>query len=233
MAKNTDMISFNLKGKVQQLQETSSTIDSTGKSKMDSVVYADNFDDKGYITSYTERDSAGTIHKEEAFDHDSAGYVTEVKTMSNGKLTDKFVLDVKDGKYVGGKTYDSTGKQVSYYTDLVTNDYGMTTAGKEHFMNGRVKTSWDDKFDGPVFVSGTTIDSTGKISYQGSVKVNDKGDPAEETSTTRDKDSTKTQKMTYKYDNFDDKGNWTQQTTYNEKGKPTKVTRRTLTYYKD
>ena len=100
-------------------------------------------------------------------------------------------------------------------------------------MDGRIKATWDQKFDGPIYVSGTSTDSTGKVSYTGSVKVDDKGNAIEEVSTTREKDSTKTEKMTYKYDSFDDTGNWTQRTTYNEKGKPSKIIKRTFTYYKD
>ena len=82
-------------------------------------------------------------------------------------------------------------------------------------------------------VTGTVTDSTGKTSYTGSVKLNDKGDPIEETTTTPEKDSTKTEVVTYKYDATDDKGNWTQRTTYNDKGKATKVIKRTITYFKD
>ena len=71
------------------------------------------------------------------------------------------------------------------------------------------------------------------MSYTGSVKVNDKGDPIDEMSTTRQKDSTKTERMTYKYDSYDDSGNWTQRTTYNEKGKSSKIVKRTFIYFKE
>lgn len=100
-------------------------------------------------------------------------------------------------------------------------------------MNGKIKSTFDMKYDGPNFVGGTSTDSTGKPSYQGTVKLNDKGDAIEEHSTTREKDSTKTQNLTYKYDSYDDKGNWTQRTTSNDKGKPTVIVKRIFTYYKD
>jgi hypothetical protein len=58
-------------------------------------------------------------------------------------------------------------------------------------------------------------------------------DPIEEISTTREKDSTKTEKTTYQYEGYDDKGNWLQSTASNEKGKPTKTVKRSSTYYKD
>ena len=100
-------------------------------------------------------------------------------------------------------------------------------------MDGRVKSTWDFKYDGPIYVGGSSTDSTGKMSYTGSVKVNDKGDPIDEMSTTRQKDSTKTERMTYKYDSYDDSGNWTQRTTYNEKGKSSKIVKRTFIYFKE
>jgi len=233
MAKNSDIVQQNLKGKVKEFEEVSYTIDSTGTSKQDSLITINQFDEKGYQPKYITKDSTGKIRTEQTATHDENGMFTEIVTMTNGKQTFRLTTEFKDGKYTGGKSYDSTGKQDSYYTDLSTNEHGIVYAGKQHFMDGRIKSTWDNKFDGPIYVSGTSTDSTGKVSYTGSIKVDDKGNAIEEISTTREKDSTKTEKMTYKYDRFDDTGNWTQRMTYNEKGKPTKMVKRTFTYYKD
>jgi len=233
MAKNSDIVQQNLKGKVKEFEEVSYTIDSTGASKQDSLISINQFDEKGYQPKYITKDSTGKIHTDQTATHDENGMFTEIVTMTNGKQTFRLTTEFKDGKYTGGKSYDSTGKQDSYYTDLSTNEYGIVYAGKQHFMDGRIKSTWDNKFDGPIYVGGTSTDSTGKVSYSGSVKVDDKGNAIEEVSTTREKDSTKTEKMTYKYDSFDDTGNWTQRTTFNEKGKPSKIIKRTFTYYKD
>jgi hypothetical protein len=233
MPKNSDVVQQNLKGKVKEFEEVSYTVDSTGASKQDSLISISQFDEKGYQPKYLTKDTTGKIHTEQTVTHDENGMFTEMVTMTNGKQTFRLTTEFKDGKYTSGKSYDSTGKQDSYYTDLATNEYGIVYAGKQHFMDGRVKATWDNKFDGPIYVSGTGSDSTGKVSYTGSVKVDDKGNAIEEVSTTREKDSTKTEKMTYKYDSFDDAGNWTQRTTYNEKGKPSKIIKRTFTYYKD
>lgn len=232
-AKNTDIVQQNLKGKVQEFQETSYTIDSAGKNKMDSLVNVNDFDEKGYQTKYQTKDSSGKVHTDQSLSRDADGNMTELTSTNNGKPDFKLVTEIKDGKYTGAKTYDSTGKQDSYYTDLATNDNGVVYAGKQHFMDGRMKATFDFKYDGPIYVSGSATDSTGKVSYSGSVKVNDKGDPVSETSTTRQKDSTKTVNSTYQYDSYDSAGNWTQRTTYNDKGKPTKIVKRTFTYYKD
>ncbi len=46
------------------------------------------------------------------------------------------------------------------------------------------------------------------------------------------KDSTTTTTTKYKYDSFDDQGNWTQRTISDEKGKITKILKREITYFK-
>lgn len=233
-AKNSDLIGQNLKGKVQNYEETTFTVDSTGVGKKDSIINVVELDEKGYQVKYLGKDTTGKIHTEQTLSRDSSGNFTGMITLTDGKQTYKLVTEfTKEGKYTGGKSFDSSGKQTSYYTDLVTTEYGQVSAGKEHFMDGRVKSTWDYKFEGPNFVGGTSTDSTGKPNYTGTVKLNDKGDPIEEESTTREKDATKTEKVTYKYDSFDDTGNWTSRTTYNEKGKPTKTVKRAFTYYKD
>ena len=59
---NTDLIQQHLKGKVESLTETSYAADSTDKmGKMDSVIGTTTFDEKGYISKYQEKDSAGKL----------------------------------------------------------------------------------------------------------------------------------------------------------------------------
>jgi hypothetical protein len=232
---NTDLIQLNLKGEVKNLTEMTYTADSTGNmDKMDSLVNVYDFDDKGYLTRFHTKDQGGAVKTEQTFIRNDKGALNEFITKKDGKQTYRLVTEIdKDGKYSGGVTYDSTGKQDSYFKDLATNEYGIVYAGKQYDMNNKIKSTWDMKYDKANFLGGTSTDSTGKPSYTGTVVLNEKGDPAEETSATRDKDTTKTEKMVYKYDTYDDKGNWVQRTTYNEKEKPSKIIKRTFIYYKD
>ncbi len=232
--KNTDIIQQNLKGKVQTLEERTTNFDSTGKAKSDSAINISDFNAEGYITTYTSKDSSGKITVNQTIAHNADGTTSEVKNTKDGKQTFRVTIDVdKNGNYTGAKTYDSTNKQDSYYTDFKTNEYGITYAGKQHFMNGKLKNTFDMKYEGPNFVGGTATDSTGKISYQGTVKLNEKGDAIEEHYTTHEKDSTITKNLTYKYDSYDDKGNWTQRTTSDDKGKQITIVKRIFAYYKD
>ncbi|HUQ96710.1 MAG TPA: hypothetical protein VM010_03525 [Chitinophagaceae bacterium] len=233
--KNTDLIQQHLQGKVERLTETTYMTDSAGNmGKMDSVIVVTDFDEKGYITKYQEQDSTGKVRMEQTITHNAKGNFLEVKSMKDGRQTFRLVTELdSSGNYTGGKTYDSTGNQDSYYKDLKTNEYGIVYAGKRYGLNDKIKETFDMNYDKTNFLGGKTTDSTGKTAYEGTIKVNDKGYAIEETSTTRQKDSTKTEKMTYQYNSTDEKGNWTQRTTYNEKGKPTKITKRTFVYYKD
>ncbi len=154
---------------------------------MDSIVNVTDFDEKGYQTKNSTKNASGKTTSEQTITHNADGTFAEMTTMKNGKQTFKLVTELKDGKYTGGKSYDSTGKQDSYYTDLKTNEYGIVYAGKQHFMNDKIKSTFDMKYEGSNFIGGTATDSTGKTSYSGTLKLNDKGDPIEETTTTLEK----------------------------------------------
>jgi len=232
---NTDLLQMNIKGKVQTMTESSYTADSTGNTdKVDSVSSEYSFDEKGYLQKQSSKDLSGVVTDENNYSRNDKGSLTELSTTKKGKLTFRLVTDIgQDGlTYTGGKTFDSTGKQDSYYKDLKTNEYGIVYAGKQYKMDSSIKNEWDMKFDKANFIGGSSKDSTGKTSYTGSVVLNEKGDPAEETSTTWDKDSTKTEKFTYTYDKTDEKGNWIQRTVVKD-NKPSKVLKRVFVYYKN
>jgi hypothetical protein len=231
-AKNTDVLQQNLLGKVQRIEQSTFTVDSTGKSKQDSLVSIMDFDEKGYQPAYSTKDLSGKMHAEQTFKHDDKGTFLEMVSKKDGKPDSRLVTEIdKDGKYMGGKRYDSTGKQDGYYTDLMTNEYGAVYAGKFHKMNGDVFSSWNSSFKGPLYIGGSSSDSMGKVSYIDSVKLDEKGNPVEDALTTKRSADAKTEKTSFKYDAFDEQGNWTQRTSYNEKGKATKIEKRTITYY--
>ncbi len=79
----------------------------------------------------------------------------------------------------------------------------------------------------------TTKDSVGKVKSSSAAKYNDKGEQIEFSNTKVTKDSSITKVTKYTYDTHDDKGNWTQRTEYDDKGKATKITKRVYTYRKE
>jgi hypothetical protein len=232
-AKNTDLLQQNLTGTVQRIEQSTFSVDSTGKSKQDSLVSIMDFDEKGYQPAYSTKDLTGKIHADQTIKHDDKGTFLEIVSKKDGKPDYKLETEIdKDGKYIGGKRYDSSGKQEGYFTDLMTNEYGAVYAGKYHKMNGDVFSWWNSSYKGPLYVGGSSSDSMGKVSYVDSVKLDNKGNTVEDVLTTKRGADAKTEKTTFKYDAFDDQGNWTQRTTYNEKGKATKIEKRNITYYK-
>jgi hypothetical protein len=234
-AKNTDLIQQNLKGKVQRLEESSSTIDSAGSSKPDSSSYINDFDEKGYQTSYVTNDINGKAKEEQAIEHYEGGQVKGFVTKNaQGKQTVKWEIAIdSNGKYSGAKVYDSSNKLTSIWKELAENEYGQVIKGTEYKEDGTLKSSFVNNYDSTHYIGGQSKDSSGKETFHSSITLNDKGDPSEESTTTVTKDTSKTEKFSYKYDSYDDKGNWTQRTSYNEKGKPVKVIKRTISYYKD
>ncbi len=233
--KNTDLIQSNLKGPVEQTTETPYKVDSTGNiGAMDSCCAEISlFNDSGYVTTYTRKDSKGDIKNQQTISHYPNGAVHEVVITKDGKPDSRVTIETDDkGNYSTAKSYDSTGKEDNYYTDLKQNDYGEITGGKQFNIDSTLKYSFESVYDDSArFVSGHT-DSAGKTIYSSSVTLNDKGDPVKRINTHVEKDSTTHDTITFRYDQYDDHGNWTQRTTLNADGKPTKVTKREITYFK-
>lgn len=231
--KNTGLVQQNLKGKVQTVTEITTNIDSAGNVKSDSTIKISDFNIDGYITTTTSKDANGNIIETQTIVLNADGTMSETKKSKDGKQISRFKVEVdNNGNYIGGKNYDSTNTQDSYVTDLKTNEYGLVYSGKEYTMNGKIKNSWDIKYDGPNYIGYTAIDSLGKTS-QGSANLNEKGDIIKENYTFYEKDSAITKNYTYKYDTYDNKGNWTQRSAYDEKEKKSIIVKRVFAYYKD
>ena len=235
-AKNSDWTTQHLKGKVQSYEETSYTPDNSGKiGAMDSCcIDIEQYDKNGYGTTSQSKDSKGNLKSETTVSHYDGGQAKEVVTMSNGKKTNTFSIQInKDGKYSGAQAYDSSGKMTSFYTDLTEDDYGAVTGGIEHKPDSSIRSSFAIENDKGMQVGSTGKDSSGKVTFTFKAELDDKGNMIKSTSTNITKDSTTTKTFTFKYDSYDDQGNWTQRTTYDDKGKATKVAKRTYTYYKN
>ena len=131
--KNTDWVSDNLSGKVEQTTDSTYKTDSTSKTgELDSCcVISTKYDEKGYSSGYTSIDKAGKDNVEGTFTHDESGLFTGQKFTKNGKETSSLKVESKDGTYSGAQSFDSANKLDFYYTDLAANDYGRITAFKQ------------------------------------------------------------------------------------------------------
>jgi hypothetical protein len=234
-AKNTDWLQNNLLGKVEQTTETTYKTDSTGKTgDQDSCcVITLKYDEKGYASVYTSVDKAGTGKDEGVFSHDDKGGFTGQKFTKNGKPQSSLTVQIENGKPSGAQDFDSANKMTFYYTDITLNDDLLLTGFKQYKPDSTLKMSLSNTYDKQI-VKGTVIkDSVGKETFSSEQKLDDKNNVIESITKEVTKDSTTNKTTKYRYDSSDDKGNWTQKTEMDEKGKPVKITKRTITYYKD
>ena len=239
-AKNTDWLADNLSGKVEQTTDSTFKADSTGKiGELDSCcVSSTNYDEKGYSSGYTSVDKAGTNHEEGAFTHDEMGLFTGQKFTKNGKIISSLTVENKDGKPFVAKSFDSTNKMDFYYTDITVNDYGRLTGYKQYKPDSTLKSSVSFNNDNQFLKDNSVKDSAGKETSTYAQTFDDKNNVIESTykeikTDSTKKDTTITTITKYRYDNFDDKGNWTQRTQMDKDGKPVKIVKRTITYYKE
>src|SRR5258705_5665470 len=177
--KNTDLLQQNLKGKVQSITEESYAVDSTGKmGAKDSTATVSDFDEKGYQSKQTTKNSAGIVTDETTIAHYDNGATKEVSGVSKGKQTFKFAIEIdSSGKYSGAKAYDSTGNQTSYFKGLTQDEFGNVLTGTEYKMDNTVKSSFVNSYDkNGHSTGGIAKDSSGKETFHSTVKLNDKGD---------------------------------------------------------
>jgi len=238
--KNTDWLADNLSGKVEQTTDSTFKTDSTGKmGELDSCcVSSTKYDENGYSSGYTSDDKAGTDHEEGTFTHDDKGLFTGQKFTKNGKTTGSLTVENKDGKPVVAKSFDSTNKLNFYYTDITMNDYGRLTGYKQFKPDSTLKSSMSLNYNNQFLKDQSVKDSVGKETSSYAQTFDDKNNVVESTykeikTDSTKKDSTVTTITKFRYDTFDDKGNWTQRTEMDKDGKPVKVVKRTITYYKE
>lgn len=223
-----DVIQENLKGNVKQIKTESYLIDSTGKTGAANSKTEEDFDDKGYTNTFISQDS---VSSKNTFVHNANGLLTEMKATMNGKNKSALKLEFdKEGKYTRATSFDSTGKMDVYYENITLNKFGQVTGAKGYHPDSTLKMTFNNNFDSVYYVGGSSHDSVGNVTYSSKITLNDKKDPARTDETTVTKGASKNTVTTYTYDGWDKYGNWTQQTSFNDKGKPIKIVKRSIEY---
>ncbi|MGN6533744.1 MAG: hypothetical protein ACTHK0_18535 [Ginsengibacter sp.] len=235
LAQNADVRIDNFNGHVQQSVSTDYKVDSSGKTgEQDSCcVVVAKYDENGWITEYNNNDKATPDKKSETFTHHENGLIKEVKMTTDGKTSSTINVKSENGKYISAVEYDSANKLKNYYTDLSQNDYALLTGMKKFNADSTLSTTMTSTYNKQYFTGNETKDSLGKVTYASTIKLDDKNNPIEVSEKEVIKDSTKNTVTKYKYDAFDKEGNWTERTEMDENGKPKKITKREITYYKD
>ena len=233
--KYSSVVSQNLKGDISLVEETPYKTDSTGKiGEMDSCcVSLAEYDENGNDTKSVSKDSKGNPSSESVVTHHPNGLFKSVASTAKGKSTGGFETKIDDnGKTIWAGEIDSNGKGGVYYTNITESEDGEVTGWKQFDKDSVFRQSGEAKYDKHLFLSFTMKDSVGKVKNTSTAKYNDKGEQTEYSNTDITKDSTTTKVTKYTYESHDDMGNWTQRTTWDDKGKATAITKRTYTYRK-
>lgn len=236
IAKNSDWATSHLKGMVQTLEETVYTPDSTGAiGEMDSCcIEVKVFNDKGYVIEISEKDNMGTLTSETLFERIEGARFKSATTTKNGiQVWHRATTHDADGKILYVTDSDSTGQVTRFYSDITENEIDQPLSGKTYLSDSTFLGTWSFKYIDGMRTGNSWIDSTGTELSNRTGELNEKGLLAKMTRVQSVEDSTLTTVETYTYESFDEAGNWTQGTKYNEEGKAVEVKKRTYTYFKE
>ncbi len=236
-----DLVSDNTKGPVTAIETVSYLLDSTGKAGAIDEKYIVKYDSAGFVNTVTTTNGKDSVKSIATYTHSANGSLLgQVITNGNNKKTSSLVVEYDStGKPTIAKSYDSSGKMDTYYTDLGLSKYGKNTSGKGYHPDSTLKFSWENDFDSIHYTGGWSKDSTGKVTYSSTVNLDSLGnaEKMEETAVSKDsatkQDVTKKTTTTYTYGATDSHGNWTEQTehlTSDDKTKVPHLYKRTITY---
>ena len=231
----SDLNTENLKGDISSYEDTPYKTDSTGKTgEMDTCcVSVSEYDENGNAIKNISKESKGTIKSETVITRHPNGLFKSTITTEKGKTTTSFDTKLdENGNYSWAQQLDSNGKLDVYYTDITQTEDGIVSGWKQYDKDSVFRQTGESKFDKNLQTSFTMKDSVGKTKLSSTYKYNDKGEQIEASNTNITKDSTTTTVTKYTYDAHDEMGNWTQRTTWDDKGKATAITKRTYTYKK-
>lgn len=231
----SDITSENLKGDISSYEDTPYKTDSTGKiGEMDSCCISNtDFDENGNAIKSISKDSKGTVTNESVLTRHPNGLFKSAADSKNGKSTGGFETTIDDkGNYTWARAIDSNGKTDIYYTDITQNEVAQVTGWKQYDKDSVFRQSGEAQFNKYLQMGFTLKDSVGKVKSSSANKYNDKNELIETSNTTVTKDTTTTKITKYTYDSHDEMGNWTQRTTWDDKGKATSIAKRTYTYRK-
>lgn len=231
----SDLVQSSLKGDIAMIEETPYKVDSTGAmGAVDSCcISIEEYDENGNQIKFISKTSNGNISSEGVMTRHPNGTWKGMSSSKDGKVTNSMETTMDDnGVYTSAVAKDSAGNLDVYYTDLSQTDFGGVTGWKQYDKDSVFRMTGEAKYDKYNLIESTTKDSVGVVKSSSKSMYNDKGEMTESSFTNVGKDSTTTRVTKYTYESHDDMGNWTQRTTWDDKGKATKIVKRTYTYRK-
>jgi hypothetical protein len=223
-----------LKGMVKTIEESDYTPNDEGViGEMDSCcVEVSEFNDKGYLIKYSEKDSQGNMDFETFYERNDDGKFVSYKRMKDGKqIAGRTTTYTEDGKILHAIDTDTAMQVYRIYNAVSENELGQPTSGKSLAGDSTFLGDWTFKYIDGMRAGRSWIDSSGTKLSDLTGELNDQGLLGKMTKVVMGPDGEMITKVsTYVYDTFDEMGNWTQ-ATESEDGKVVQVEKRTYTYY--
>lgn len=234
IAKDSSWAIRNLQGMVQSIEETTFSADENGTiGEMDSCcIETDVFNEQGYRVSFSEKDSKGNDGRNGVTERREDGQFISAKNYKNGKqIWSRTVTFDAEGNALYTMDADSSGQNTYYYSDIKENEDGLLMGGKMHKADSTFMGNWSRKYTNGIRTGSgwENVDGIEMNDYTG--ELNEKGFVEKMTVVKKDKEGSTTEVRTFTYDSFDDAGNWTQRSRYDD-GKLAKVQKRKYTYFK-
>jgi hypothetical protein len=230
----TNLANAHLNGKVKAIEETPYTPDEDGNiGEIDSCcIKIREYNDKGFRTKNIEKNKAGNITAVNVVEHTETGKFKSSTWTENGKeVWKRVVTRDENGKVVQAVDTDSTNQVTRIHKGEVYNEYNQPVSGKSFMSDNTYLGTWSWKYVDGLRTGRTWIDSSDVQRVNRTGEVNDKGWLSRVVDVrVNETDDTVTTIETYTYDSFDETGNWTQRTEFND-DKPVKVLKRVYTYY--
>ena len=234
--KFNDLVAENLKGNILSIEEYPYKTDSTGKAgERDSCCVLINvYDNNGNNSGWATKDNNGNIREEEITIRYPNGMWNIQKFQKYRKTTYAIEAKMDDkNKYTIINEYNSSGVVEFYYTGIVQNEVGQILGWKQFNKDSVFTGVGETQYNNYQKTGFIFKDTTGKVRTSNSFKYNEKGELIEKINSNLVNDSMKTVVTKFTYQSYDSTGNWTQRTTWNEKGNATTITKRVYVYRKE
>ena len=231
-----DLFFANLKGNIEKVEETSYGLDSTGRemppdSCCRSIIL---YDDKGFRISHSNVDIDGNERTSQQYTgRFSNGLVKEIRFSENGKLTSLLSGTLnKKGSHGDTHIYDSSGKLLSYYTEIEVNEFDRIISMKNFNPDSTLQQVVVNHYSGNIWTGGYVADNTGKQILSTLIKLNEKMNPVEQVQIMFHNSLPDTTITKYIYSPYDNHENWIQRIELDEKRNARKLIKRQIVYRK-
>jgi hypothetical protein len=225
----------NFKGDISSIKVTSYTCDSTGRmgEMEDCCITIQQYNEDGNVYKQISINKEGKTIEEETKDFYENGLVKVQTTIQNGKKmrTIKSTIN-EEGKYTSLIFLDSTDNLQMYMTDLIINEFAQPVSFTQYDKDSTIIMKEEAKYDENKLLSYFQTDKDGKLIARYENKYNAKDEFIESSVVEMTENGEQKMVTKYTYDEYDDKGNCTKRTQWNEHGKALGIIKMEFSYRK-